>query len=434
MTAELRAEAARSIARVLAGRNLDDALEATRPGKRSSRDRALVQMLAYGVLREYRLLAQLANSMLQKPLENEAELHALLLTGLYQIRATRIPPHAAVSETVEATALLGKERLRGLVNALLRRYLREREALDAALPAVAAVRHSYPDWLADAIQRDWPENGKQVMAEGNRQGPMSLRVNRRQGSREDYQALLQASGFKATTTEHAADALVLDEATAVEALPGFAAGKVSVQDVSAQLAADLLDLEDGLRVLDACAAPGGKAAHLLERADVELLALDVSASRLARVRENLDRLGLRADLQTLDANRLADRWSGPPFDRILVDAPCSGTGVIRRHPDIKWLRRIEDISRMANEQQYLLKQLWPLLAPGGKLVYATCSILTPEGDDVARRFLMATPDARHEPIAASWGEAQRFGRRIAPGTQYDGFYYCCLRKGRGKSA
>lgn len=432
MSAQLRADTARVIARVLGGRSLDDALEPVKFGQHAPRDRALVQLLAYGVLREHRLLSHLAASMMDRPLDGDPELHALLLTGLHQLRATRIPPHAAVSETVEASALIGKERLRGLLNALLRRYLREREVLEAALPADPALRHSYPDWLSDAIRRDWPEAWEAVLAAGNRQGPMGLRVNRRRGSREGYLAKLRAAGYDAAVPGATSDALILTEPVAVEALPGFAAGEVSVQDVSAQLAADLLELEDGLKVLDACAAPGGKTAHMLERADVRVLALDVSPQRLVRVDETLQRLGLRAELQTHDATRIADRWSGPGFDRILVDAPCSGTGVIRRHPDIKWLRRLTDISRMANEQQFLLKQLWPLLAPGGKLVYAVCSILIPEGDDVARRFLIATPDARHETIAAEWGDAQRFGRRIAPGDGYDGFYYSCLRKGRAK--
>lgn len=428
-----RAAAARVVAAVLAGRSLDDALPefdaALSPG-----DRSLLRALAYGVLRDHGYLAAIAAQMLKSPLENEPDIAALIEVGLHQLRSMRVSPHAAVSQTVEACELLGHPQRRGLVNALLRRYQREQRAMEIAAASDAARRWSYPTWMVDRLRCDWPQEWERVLSGGNEQGPLSLRVNRRRLSREDALLKLRAAGLPAQASAHAPDALVLDSAVPVDRLPGFAEGELSVQDVSAQLAADLLDLRDGQHVLDACCAPGGKSAHILERADVQLLALDRDAARLTRVHETLRRLQVHAEVQALDAGLLRERWNGAPFDRILLDAPCSGTGVIRRHPDIKWLRRHDDIPRMAAEQLRLLDALWPLLAPGGKLVYATCSILAAEGEDVIRAFFTRQADAKHEVIDAAWGEARRFGRRIAPGVEFDGFYYACLRKAAPRAA
>lgn len=426
-TGSPRAAAAQAVAAVLGGRSLDDVLPSVEadltPG-----DRSLLRALSYGVLREHLFLAAIAGKMLKSPLNEEPLIAALIEVGLYQLRSMRVSPHAAVSETVDACERLGFPQRRALVNALLRRYQRDGRALEMAAAEDPARRYSYPTWMIDAVRCDWPESWETVLAGGNEQGPLTLRVNRRRITREDYAAKLRAAGLEFREVPAAADALILESAVPVDRLPGFAEGEVSVQDAAAQLAADLLQLTPGLRVLDACCAPGGKTVHALERADVNMLALDSDAARLTRVQENLTRLGLRAELHAHDAGRFADRWNGALFDRILLDAPCSGTGVIRRHPDIKWLRRHDDIPRMAAEQLRLLIALWPLLAPGGRLVYATCSVLAAEGEDVVRKFFMTQADAKHEPIEAEWGEARKFGRRIAPGGAFDGFYYACLRK------
>ena len=422
-----RSEAAVAVAAVLAGRSLDDVLPAADEGLAPG-DRGLLRALTYGVLREHLFLAAIAAKMLKSPLNDEPQIAALIEVGIFQLRSMRVSPHAAVSETVEACSMLGHPQRRALVNALLRRYQRDSRALELAAADDASKRYSYPTWMIDSIRCDWPDSWEQVLAGGNGQGPLTLRVNRRHGSRDDYAARLRTAGLEFRDVPGAADALVLESAVPVERLPAFVEGHASVQDASAQLAADLLQLTPGLRVLDACSAPGGKTAHALERADLDMLALDSDPIRLGRVQETLTRLGLTAELRAYDAGRFVDRWNGVLFDRILLDAPCSGTGVIRRHPDIKWLRRFDDIPRMAAEQLRLLTALWPLLAPGGRLVYATCSILAAECEEVVRKFFMTQADAKHEPIEAEWGEARRFGRRIAPGGDFDGFYYACLRK------
>lgn len=426
--ANLRARAALAVAAVMRGSNLDEALLAQAAGL-GAPDNALLKAIAYGVVREHRLLEALAAQLLQKPLRGEPELQALLLCGLHQLRSMRVPPHAAVGETVAAAPELGKPWAKGLLNAVLRRYQREPAAIEAGVPATAAIRQSYPDWLVEAIKADWSGQWRTVLAAGNEAGPLTLRVNRRTGRREDYLAELGASGIEAQPLTAAEDAVQLAAALPVTEIPSFAEGRVSVQDASAQLAAGLLDARPGQRVLDACCAPGGKTAHLLERVDdLALLALDSDAQRLQRVQDNLQRLRLQAQVLAADAAKPTVWWDGRPFDRILLDAPCSGTGVIRRHPDIKWLRRDSDIPRMAELQQRLLRALWPLLAPGGVLLYATCSILKAEGEEVVRQFLATHADAREAQIEAEWGEACAVGRRIAPGGAFDGFYYARLVK------
>lgn len=428
-SAAVRAEAARAIARVMAGRTLEDALAACDAAALTTQNRSLLMAMAYGVVREHTLLTTLAARMLEKPLEKAPEVQALLLCGLHQLRSMRMPAHAAVAETVNAVGLLEAHWARGMVNAVLRRYQRERRALEDALPTDPVVRQSHPTWLVDAIRRDWPRAWKKVLLENNEQAPLTLRVNRRRGSATAYlQQELPGAGLAGHIVAGAPDAIALDEAVPVDELPGFTDGLVSVQDASAQLAVELLDLRDGLRVLDACAAPGGKTAHILERTACEVLALDVDAQRLTRVEENLARLALKATVKAGDARDSKAWWDSKPFDRILVDAPCSGTGVIRRHPDIKWLRRPADIPRMAQAQLDLLHALWPLLAPGGTLLYAVCSVLATEGVLVVERFLEQQPAARIRPIEAAWGEAQGPGRRLAPGGDFDGFFYARLEK------
>lgn len=424
-----RALAARAVTQVLAGASLDDALAAARRHC-GERDLPLIKSMAYGVLREHAQLLALSNSLLQRPLENEPEISALLEVGFYQLRRMRIPPHAAVADTVAAVAALDRPRMSGLVNALLRRYQREREALEAALPKDSATTHSFPQWIVDRIRDDWGDAAESVLAASNEQAPLVLRVNRRRIDRAGYLAKLQAAGLAAQAIEALPEAIALESAVPVEKLPGFADGEVSVQDASAQLMGQLLDLEDGQRLLDACAAPGGKTSHALELANVQVTALDIDRDRLHRVHDNLRRLGLNAaEIKAADATKPSLWWDEQPFDRILVDAPCSGSGVIRRHPDIRWLRRADDIARFADRQKNLLTALWPLLAPGGVLVYATCSIFKGEGEDVVKQFLVRIPDAKQEVIDTSaWGEPRRLGRRIAPNGPFDGFYYAKLVK------
>lgn len=424
-----RAAAARAIAGVMSGMNFDHALQQAGAADLTPQDLSLLKAIGYGVVREHRLLAEILSKLLSHPLKNEPEINALMLAGLFQLRSMRVAPHAAVGETVAAVTLLGKDKLRGLVNAVLRRYQREHETLEAALPVALAVRLSYPDWLSRLIQADWPENAGRVLEAGNQPGPLTLRVNRRKIGRDGYLDKLTAAGIAAQTIEHLPDALVLESALGVESIPGFASGEVSVQDASAQLAAGILGAEPGMRVLDACAAPGGKTAHLLERCDdLYVMAMDVDEQRIRRVEDNLARLALEARIVTGDAGDPPRWWDGNPFERILLDAPCSGTGVIRRHPDIKWLRRETDIPKMAAVQKGMLQALWPLLSPGGALVYATCSVLKAEGEDVVKHFLISNPDAKHVAIDAGWGEARSVGRRIAPGGNFDGFYYAKLVK------
>lgn len=418
-----RASAARAIAAVMRGRALDDALHHKADG--------FTRALAYGVLREHRRLDYVLMQLLTPGTAVDTEVHALLLAGLFQLQRMDVAPYAAVNETVDATTALNKPKARGLVNAVMRRYQRERAELDARESADLAVRQSYPDWMVRQIQQDWPQQGEKILEAGNVQAPMTLRINVRKTSVAEYQKELLAAGIEAQTIPAAPQALRLARACNVEELPGFNEGTCSVQDAAAQLAAPLLQLQPGLRVLDACAAPGGKTAQVLEQADVNLTAVDNDPARLARVQHNLDRLSLKANLALSDVADTARWWDGQPFDRILLDAPCTGTGVIRRHPDIKWLRRDTDVEQTLRQQQRLLHHLWPLLAPGGVLLYATCSILQAEGDDVISYFLKPRRDVRVDPIHARWGEATQHGRRIAPGGDFDGFYYARLVKKAG---
>lgn len=422
----VRALAARLNARIVsAGASLDAVLPEGAGLPR--RDAALLRALLSGSLRWHHRLQWQAGRLLDRPLKpRETVLAALLRVGLFQLQGMRIPDHAAVSATVEAAEGLGLGRARGLVNAVLRRYLREREALDREMAGNEPARTSHPQWLIDAIRADWPADWQHVLEANNSAPPMWLRVNRRELLPARYLEHLAAQGMAATVTERAPDAVLLSEPCPVERLPGFGQGHVSVQDAAAQLAAGLMRLARGQRVLDACAAPGGKTAHMLETCPdlAELVALDSDAGRLERVAENLDRLGLAARLVHADARRIGDWWDGEPFDRILLDAPCSGTGVIRRHPDIKILRRPEDVESLSAIQAELLAGLWPLLKPGGLLVYATCSVLARENSEATARFIASTDEA----VCPAFGGAGHF--QVLPGeANMDGFYYACLRKG-----
>jgi 16S rRNA (cytosine967-C5)-methyltransferase len=393
--------------------------------------RALAQELCYGTLRWAPRLEALLALLLDKPLKaKESDIKALLLLGLYQLTEMDIPPHAAVSETVAVTALLNKGWARGLVNAVLRRYQREQTALEHALEQDEVAATAHPAWLLGLLKTAWPEQWPAITEANNRRPPMTLRVNRRRHSRDAYQALLDKEGLGAEASPHAPDALTLSQPVNVEQLPEFARGGVSVQDAAAQLAASLLAPLPGESILDACAAPGGKTGHLLEIcSDIELTALDIEEKRLQRVAQNLQRLGLEARLLAADAAAPAAWWDGKPFDRILLDAPCSASGVIRRHPDIKLLRHAGDIPQLVALQQSILEALWPLLKPGGLLVYATCSVLPQENSEQLANFLANHEDAHERPLQVRWGQAMRVGRQILPDQDgMDGFFYACIEK------
>ena len=397
-----------------------------------TRDRALVQELSYGTLRLLPRLEFLAAGLMHKPLKpGEGDLEALILVGLYQLIATRIPPHAAVAATVAAARAQRRPWAAGLVNALLRRYEREKDTLEAASAEAPRVRWLFPDWLLGRLQAAWPDHWQAICDASNTRPPMSLRVNRLRTDRRNYAARLAENGISARPLPHAAAGLTLDAPVATARLPGFDAGLVSVQDGGAQLAAFLLDPQPGERILDACAAPGGKAAHLLELADndLDLTAVDLDPQRLARVDEGLARLGVRARTCIGDAAAPDGDWAQGTYRRILLDVPCSATGVIRRHPDIKWLRRDTDIARLAALQGRILDAVWPLLAPGGTLLYVTCSLLPQENEDQVTAFLGRTMDARSDPIEAPWGLIRGPGRQILPEAGgMDGFFYARLKR------
>ncbi|KGE04420.1 16S rRNA (cytosine(967)-C(5))-methyltransferase RsmB [Pseudohaliea rubra] len=428
MAANSRAVAAGVIAGVLAGRSLD-ALLASAQEQIAERERPLLAQLCYGTLRLAPRLEALAGKLLDRPLRRkDQDVHALLLLGLYQLDATRIPDHAAVAETVAATATLGKPWARGLLNAVLRRYRREQAALEATLPPAAAAAH--PAWFFRALAAEWPQALERIVSANNSQPPLTLRVNRQRSNRAAVLAALAGAGIEARTGTLSADAITLSRPCPVEALPGFAAGLLSVQDEAAQLAAQLLAPRDGERVLDACAAPGGKACHLLEIAPgCALTALDVDRHRLRRVEENLNRLGLAARCLTGDAADPALLAGEEPFQRILVDAPCSGSGVVRRHPDIKVLRRDDDADRLATRQRAILESCWARLAPGGRLLYVTCSIFGAENDAVVEALLKAGSDAGECTLAIAGAERTAHGYQLLPDADgTDGLYYALLEK------
>lgn len=427
-----RLAAARALAAVLSGKaSLNSALPA-QLDKVDARDRGLTQDLAFGTARWQPRLDLLAAQLLQKPFKSaDSDVHALLLVGLYQLLYTRIPAHAAIGETVGCADKLKKPWAKSLLNAVLRRAQREGEALLTGMEHDPVARTAHPRWLQKALKAFWPADWEALCAANNAHPPMILRVNRRHHTRDAYLALLAQAGLQANACTYSGDGIVLAEACDVRTLPGFAEGWVSVQDEAAQLAADLLDLAPGQRVLDACCAPGGKTCHLLEaQPDLAgVVAVDLEAKRLVRVRENLDRLGLDAQLIACDARETPTWWDGKAFQRILLDAPCSATGVIRRHPDIKLTRQAEDIPALAALQGELLDALWPTLEVGGMLLYATCSSLPTENTEVIEAFLARTPGARELDLATDAGLRQPHGRQLLPQQGgHDGFYYAKLIK------
>jgi 16S rRNA (cytosine967-C5)-methyltransferase len=421
--------AARVLSRVLQdGQSLTAALDNVMPTIESVKDKAFVQALCYGVCRYYHRLDFILNELLDKPLK-DIDVKSLILIGLYQLRFMRVKPHAAVSETVAAARK--KPWAKALVNAVLRNYLREQDRIEQQADQEPSAAFSHPRWLIDKIQQDWPQQAPQLFLENNRQPPMVLRVNLARISREHYLNQLAERDISAVPVDFCPSALMLDNPVPVDLLPGFAQGLVSVQDAAAQLAAQLLDVQPGHRVLDVCAAPGGKAAHILESQPQlkALVAVDIDASRMQRVSDNLQRLKLEAGLLVGDAANPEAWWDGQPFERILLDAPCSALGVVRRHPDIKLLRRAEDIGQLQSLQKNILGATWPLLAPGGILLYATCSVLKQENEQQIDAFLAEHSDAAQLPIEAGWGSAREFGRQIFTGeSAMDGFYYARITK------
>ncbi|MBI2312927.1 MAG: 16S rRNA (cytosine(967)-C(5))-methyltransferase RsmB [Betaproteobacteria bacterium] len=415
--------AADTVAAVLAGRSLNDALAAefARRPRLQAGERGAAQDLCYGTLRFYGTLAAVLEALLKKPLSSD-RLRALLLVALYQLEHTRAAPYAIVDHAVGAAARLGAPAAKGLVNAVLRNFLRDREGLLANARANDEGRYSHPRWWVERLRADYPLRYESILESANQRPPMTLRVNARRSCVADYLSELAAAGMEASTL--GAAAIRLTRPVPVEALPGFGEGRVSVQDYGAQLAAPLLDPQPGMRVLDACAAPGGKAAHLLELADIRLAAVDVDASRLARVRDNLARLGLSAELRAGDAAQPAAWWDGAPFERILADVPCSASGVARRHPDVKWLRRESDIAGFAARQRAILEGLWQTLAKGGKLLYATCSVFREENQTLVAGFLHGHGDARRLPLSG----IDAPDGQLLPDARHDGFFYALLEK------
>ncbi len=429
-TGQTRAQAARVLQRVLdRGEALDRALLDADKTLRDPRDRALLRAIVLATVRGvYHLQTRLA-SLLEKPLSpRDRVIHALLLAALAQLEGEITPAYAVIDGSVEAARQLERPRLAGLVNAILRRAQREPARADD--PSLGdEQRHDHPAWLIERLRADWPREWQQILAANNHRAPLTLRVHRGRTDVARYSERLSAAGIAHRRLEGLADAIALDDGIEVTTLPGFAEGEVSVQDGAAQLAADVLDARDGLRVLDACAAPGGKTAHVLEHApQVDLLALDIHRDRCALIETTLRRLQLRATVRAADATKPKTWWDGRPFDRILIDAPCTGTGVIRRHPDIRLLRRAEDVRALMARQDALLDALWPLLAPGGRLVYSTCSVLADENERRVAAFLERTPAARALDAVPAWfGRGTGAGRQNLPGGHdLDGFYYAVL--------
>lgn len=394
------------------------------------RDAAFARRLTYGTLRWFSALDWLVRHMLKHPLKpRDRDIHRLIQLGLYQLWKEDTPSHAAVHVTAGCANRMGKKWAVGLVNALLRRFQRERDALLSALHE-AGADHAHPDWLLDHLQEDWPDDWQAIVEANNRQAPLWLRHNRQRAASGDLAAQFEAYGFAKKSSEHAPDAIALDPPAPVQAIPGFASGQLSVQDAAAQLAAPLLAPQPGERVLDACAAPGGKTCHLLEiEPRLALTALDRSAARAGLINDNLERLGLSAQVVTGDAAQPDDWWDGQLFQKILLDAPCSATGVIRRHPEIKWIRTPEQVEEAAELQQRLLDELWPLLEVDGILLYATCSVFKRENQQQIEAFIERHADARCIGPDSMPGQPQTCGWQILPGeADMDGFYYALLRK------
>lgn len=412
---------------VLAGRTLDGELASawrSHP-QLTPHERAVIQDGCYGALRHLGRIDGMLEALLQKPITDE-RLRQLLRIAVYQLEYTRVAPHAVVDHAVQSCAALGVPAAKGLTNAVLRNLQRQKDRVAAAATATDVGRYSHSQWWIDRIRAEYPARWRDILEADNEHPPLTLRVNRRHLPRDDYLGALAADNIGAHAVGE--DGVVLASPCPVDRIPGFAKGDVSVQDASAQLAAVMLDAPCGSRVLDACSAPGGKAAHILERCDVDLLAVDVEDARLERIRSNFARLGLVAPVVCGDAARPDAWWDGKPYDRILADVPCSASGVVRRHPDIKWLRRADDIARYAQRQAAILDALWQLLGRDGKLLYATCSVFQEENSLQVARFLERHPDARRIAPPGADNLLQEPAGQILPDADHDGFFYALLQK------
>jgi 16S rRNA (cytosine967-C5)-methyltransferase len=415
-------DSATLVARVAAGASLAAEFERF-ADEAALTPRAALLDLTHGTLRRYGRVQAMVRELSHRT-HGDAMVESLLWCSLYALESQRYVDYTVVDQAVRACAALERWSAKGYVNALLRGYLRQRTSLEARIKGDPEARYQHPRWWIEFVRQAYPEQWESVLAAGNTHPPMSLRVNRRRCSVEEYERKLQAAGM---VCRRIADrGLLLERPVPIERLPGFAAGEVSVQDAGAQRAARCLDLAAGQRVLDACAAPGGKAADILETSDVELTALDADAERCARLETNLARLGLTARVTNADCTQLREWWDGVPFDRVLADVPCSGSGVARRHPDIKWLRRSADIAAFAERQAAILDALWQVLGPDGKLLYATCSVLPQENDAVIDAFVerQRAAGARAVRLPLSDGAASQ---RL-PDAMGDGFFYALIHK------
>jgi len=419
--------AAHVVGRVLDGRSLDSELTAVwrQQTALSPQQRGAVQDVAYGTLRHLGYVDAAIDRLLSRPL-TDLPVRNLLQVTLYQLMHTKAHSYAIVNHAVPAAARLGFPKAQGLVNAVLRNFLRRRDELDAAINATDLGRYSYPQWWIDRVAAEYPETWREILEAGNARPPLTLRVNRRKIARDDYLEILRLQDIAAHAVGR--QGIVIEKPRPVSLLPGFAEGQVSVQDAGAQLAAELLDVADGMRVLDACAAPGGKAAHLLELADIDLTAADIDAQRLQRVTENLTRLSLNAKLLQADAGNVASWSNAGLFDRILADVPCTASGVVRRHPDIKWLRQPADIAAMGQRQTRILDTLWQLLNRGGKLLYATCSVFSEENGLQVEQFIARHADARQIAVSLSAEGLRQSHGQLFPDAAHDGFFYALLEK------
>jgi 16S rRNA (cytosine967-C5)-methyltransferase len=387
---------------------------------------SLVKAICFGVCRFYIELEEIAQQLFKKK-PKDTQVWCVILSGLYQLKYLDMPDYAVIQESVNCVKRLKKQWAQGFVNAILRNYCRKRDK--NAIEVSEKMQYSHPKWFINELKQAWPNAWQTILDANNQHPPMVLRVNRQTMSCHDYLELLSCNKIQGKSHLFAKDAIELSQAIDVSALPLFYEGRVSVQDAAPQLAVDLLQLKRGLRVLDACCAPGGKTCHLLERETIELDAVDIDKKRLAQVIDNLRRLNLHANTICADVSDVASWWDERLYDRILLDAPCSATGVIRRHPDIKLLRTLDDVVAITQVQKHMLKSLWPILKPGGYLLYATCSVMPCENDRLIEEFLKQQVDASHVVIEAKWGLATKHGRQIFPSSQgMDGFYYSLLKK------
>jgi len=430
---EAREIAARVLTDVISNKkNLDHCLEKHIDTYIDSKTKSLTQEICYGVMRWYFQLEFIVNSLIPKPLKDkDKDLFVLLLCGVYQIKYLRTPDYAAINESVGITKSIGKPWASKLVNAVLRRYQREREAIDKIILKSNNIYYASPVWFAEKLSSQYPEDWKDILDASNQYPPMHIRLNLEKYSRQNYLDILDSSGINAQASKLSNAGVLLAESKKVEDVPGFMEGYVSVQDFGAQLAAPLLDCKAGHRVLDACAAPGGKSCHILESyPDIsELVAIDIESSRISLLNDNLKRTNKVATVIQANVSDIKSWWDDVPFDRILLDVPCSATGIIRRHPDIKYLRSPEQITALVSTQMNMLEALWPILKLGGKLLYCTCSLFKEESDEQIDHFINIYNDVKLLPIKDNWGVYSTYGRQTIPGRdEADGFFYSILEK------